>query len=129
MFNIFALVSTAWTLCLILFWQSNIYLFQMGRVFQSHTVVSRNLFSLAKSINFDLVSQKLLFFFRWKGQSFNLKLVSAIFYQIFISHQLIALPKLWKMLFISSKKLFLFSRYSNFCISVFPSFSPCQPLP
>ena len=30
--------------------------------------------------------------------------------------------------FISSKKLFPFSRYSNFCISVFPSFFSCQPL-
>ena len=48
--------------------------------------------------------------------------------QICISHQMIALQKLWKMFFISSKKLFAFSRYSNFCISVFPSFSPCQPL-
>ena len=57
-----------------------------------------------------------------------LKLVSAIFYQIFISHQMIALQKLWKMFFISSKKLFSFLRYSNFCISTFPSFSPCQPL-
>ena len=57
-----------------------------------------------------------------------LKLVSSIFYQIFISHQMIALQKLWKMLFISSKKLSSFSRYSNFCISVFPLFSPCQPL-
>ena len=28
--------------------------------------------------------------------------------------------------FISSKKLFFFSRYSKFCISIFPSFSPCQ---
>ena len=28
-----------------------------------------------------------------------LKLVSAIFYQIFISHQMMALKKLWKMLF------------------------------
>ena len=28
----------------------------------------------------------------------------------------------------SSKKLFSFSRYSNFCISFFPSFSPCQSL-
>ena len=50
------------------------------------------------------------------------------FYQIFIFNQMIALPKLWKMFFISSKKLFSFSRYSNFCICVFPSFSPCQPL-
>ena len=58
----------------------------------------------------------------------KLKLVSAIFYQIFISHQMIALQKLRRMLFISSKKLFSFSRYSSFCISIFPSFSPCQPL-
>ena len=53
----------------------------------------------------------------------SLKLVSTIFYQIFISHQMIALQKLWKML-ISSKKLFSFSRCSNFCISVFPYFPP-----
>ena len=58
----------------------------------------------------------------------TLKLVSAIFYQIFISHQMIALQKLRKILFISPKKLFSFSRYSNFCIFIFPSFSPCQPL-
>ena len=32
------------------------------------------------------------------------------------------------MFFLSSKKLFSFSRYSNFCIFVFPSFSPCQLL-
>ena len=61
-------------------------------------------------------------------ENLPVKLASAIFYQIFISHQMIALQKLWKMLFISSKKLFSFSIYSNFCISVFPSFSPCQPL-
>ena len=58
----------------------------------------------------------------------SLKLVSVIFYQNVISHWLIALQKLWKMFFILSKKLFSFSRYSDFCISVFPSFSPCQPL-
>ena len=34
----------------------------------------------------------------------RLKLVSAIFYQIFIYHQKIALQKIWKMFFISSKK-------------------------
>ena len=56
--------------------------------------------------------------------SYTLKPVSAIFYQIFIFHQMIALQKLWKMFFISSKKLFSFSRYSNFCIFVFPSCSP-----
>ena len=56
------------------------------------------------------------------------KLVSAIFWQIFIFDQMIALQKLRKMPFISSKKLFSFSRYLNFCISIFPSFSPCQAL-
>ena len=59
---------------------------------------------------------------------FNLKLVSAIFYQFSFLHQMIALWKLWKMLFISSEKLFSFSRYSNFHISLLPSFSSCQPL-
>ena len=68
-----------------------------------------------------------------------LKLLSAICCQIFIFHQMVVLQKLWKMFFISSKKLFSFSRYSNFCdfsfsrylnffIFVFPSFFPCQPL-
>ena len=57
-----------------------------------------------------------------------LKLVSANFYQIVTFHQMIVLKKIWKMFFISSKKLFLFLKYSNFCISVFPSISPCQPL-
>ena len=57
------------------------------------------------------------------------KVVSPIFYQIFIFHQMISLSKLWKMFFISFKKLFSFSRYLGFCISVFHSFSPCQPLP
>ena len=57
-----------------------------------------------------------------------LKLVSAIFKQIFIYHQVMALQKLWKMVFISSKKLFLFSRYLFFRVSIFPSFYPCQPL-
>ena len=60
--------------------------------------------------------------------NYTLKLVSAIFCQFSISHQIIALQKLRKMLFISPKKLFSFSRYSNFCISIFPSFPPCQPL-
>ena len=57
-----------------------------------------------------------------------LKFVSAIFCQIFIFHQTIALQKLWRMFFISSKKLFSFSRYLIFCVSIFPSFSPCLPL-
>ena len=32
------------------------------------------------------------------------------------------------MLFISSRKLFSVLRYSNFCMFVFPSVFPCQPL-
>ena len=58
----------------------------------------------------------------------NLKLMSAIFCQNFIIHQIIALQKLWKMFFISSKKLFSFLRYLSFCIFIFPSFCPCRPL-
>ena len=50
-----------------------------------------------------------------------LELVSAIFYQFFFFfHQMKALQKLWKMFFISSKKLFLFLRYSHFCIFSLP---------
>ena len=41
---------------------------------------------------------------------------------------MIALSKLWKMFFVSSKKFFSFLRYSDFCISVLHPFSPCQPL-
>ena len=54
--------------------------------------------------------------------SSDLKLVFIIFFHFFIFHQLIALQKTMKNVFISSEKLFLFTRYSNFCISVFPSF-------
>ena len=56
-----------------------------------------------------------------KKWSFPLKLVSAIFIKFLFFHQMIALQKLWKMLFISSKKLFSFSRYSFF---YFCSFLP-----
>ena len=52
----------------------------------------------------------------------SLKLMSTIFLIKFLFfHQMIALKKLWKMFFISSKKLFLFLRLSNFC-NFFPSF-------
>ena len=46
--------------------------------------------------------------------------VAPIFYEIFIFSSN-DLQKLWKMFFISSKKLFSFSRYSSFC-NLFPSF-------
>ena len=51
---------------------------------------------------------------------FYLKIMSAIFIKSLFFHQMIALQKLWKMLFISTKKLFSFSRYS---ICLF--FCPC----
>ena len=44
-----------------------------------------------------------------------LKLVSTIFYRFFIFLSNVRPSKTMKMLFISSKKLFSFSRYSNFC--------------
>ena len=53
-----------------------------------------------------------------------LKLLSAIFIRFLFSHQMIALQKLWKMPFILSKKLFLFSRYSAFVFLSFPLFLP-----
>ena len=80
--------------------------------------------AFTKIIKVILCFQKCLSACKKSTQFTNLKLVSAIFYQIFISHQMIACQKLWKMLFISSKKLVSFSRYSDFCISTFPSFSP-----
>ena len=46
----------------------------------------------------------------------------------FLYHEMVALHKLSKMFFISSKQLFSFLRYLIFCVSIFPSFSPCQPL-
>ena len=51
-----------------------------------------------------------------------LKLVSAIFYQIFTSYLTMAFQKLWKMFFISFKKLSWFSRYSNFVFLSTPLF-------
>ena len=53
-----------------------------------------------------------------------LKLVFSIFLKFLFFHQIIALQNLWKMFFSSSKKLFSFSRYSNFCLffSSFPHF-------
>ena len=54
----------------------------------------------------------------------SLKLVSAIFYQFVIFHQMIAPQKLWKIFFIWSKILFSFLRYSHFSIFVLLSLFP-----
>ena len=53
-----------------------------------------------------------------------LKLVSAILNQIFVFHQMIALQKLWKMFFISFKKLFRSRDIQIFVFSSSPLFLP-----
>ena len=59
--------------------------------------------------------------------SFPIKTFKSLCLLFFIKflffHKMIALQKLWKMFFISPKKLFSFARYSSFC-NFFPSF-PC----
>ena len=59
-------------------------------------------------------------YFLFRKFCFTLKPMSTIFYQIFIFLPNDR-PSKSMMFFISLKKLFLFSRYSNFCI-FFPSF-------
>ena len=54
----------------------------------------------------------------------SVKLASTTFWQIFIFHQMIALQKLWKIIFISSKKLFLFRDIQIFVFPSFPLFLP-----
>ena len=68
-----------------------------------------------------------LYYSTWKTPLKPLfQLVSTIFY--FCTLLLIAFQKLWKMLFISSKKLFSFWKYSNFCniLSPFPRFADAK---
>ena len=48
-------------------------------------------------------------------------LCQLFFIKFLFFREMIGLQKLWKMFFISLKKLFSFSRYSNFCV-FFPSF-------
>ena len=54
----------------------------------------------------------------------DLKLVSSISYQIFIFHQMMVEKKTKKNVFYFILKDLFVSRYSNFCIFVFPSFFP-----
>ena len=54
----------------------------------------------------------------------NLKLVSAIFIKFLLFHQMIALQKPWKMLFISSKSSFPSWDIQFFVILSFPIFLP-----
>ena len=84
--------------------------------------LTHSLISLVASFHFP--QWKIFFPIHWQ----ILKACVPYFDQILFFHQMIALQKLWKMLFSSSKKLFSFSRYSNFFIFVLPSFSTCRPL-
>ena len=61
------------------------------------------------------------FYVIFRSISVYLKFVSAFFIKFLFFHQMIFFKKLWKMFFISSKKLFSFLRYSN-CCNFFPSF-------
>ena len=61
--------------------------------------------------------------FQWLDDQF-LKLVSAIFIKFLFFHQMIAFQKLWKMLFISSKKLFHSRDIQFFVFLSFPHFLP-----
>ena len=81
------------------------------------------------SVYFPSYSVKCISYFilRHLMMSRNLKFWNLIFWRTKF-HKMIALQNLWKILFISSKKLFSFSRYSNFYIFIPPSFSPCWPL-
>ena len=53
--------------------------------------------------------------------------VRYFFIKVLFFYQMIALQTLWKIFFISSKKLFLFLRYSNFLFYVF--FIPFYTIP
>ena len=78
-------------------------------------------------ISFHIFFRSLIF--SWKKSAkikfFTLILKAYVryFFSKFYFSPRIALQKLWKMFFNSYKKLFSFSRYSNFCIFVFPFFS------
>ena len=68
--------------------------------------------------------QRQCLYVKWNHSDVFLKVVSAIFYQVLVFHRMIALQKLSKMFFLSSKKFFSFLRYLSFCILVFLSFFP-----
>ena len=62
-----------------------------------------------------------------KSKLLCLKLLSTIFQQMFIYHQMIVLQKLWKMFFISSKKLFSVLRYLKSVSAIFYQIFICSP--
>ena len=79
-------------------------------------------FENVKNYFFNGPSAILMYPCYWPNLEGFVKGCVSYFHQILFFHQMIALYKLWKMLFISSKKLFSFTRYLNFC-----NFSPSFP--
>ena len=100
------------------FYCSNRGVFGEGHNFQYNVFLSKNkdaLWSIPKTCD------------TWKKKHLKMKFFSNFLKDFSFFHQRIALKYLQKMLFIWSKNLFLFSRYSNLCISVFPFF-PLSPI-
>ena len=79
--------------------------------------VNHQVLSMVKNRN-KLTAKLLWSIFKVFLKSQYLKIDSAFF--LFL-HQTIALKKLWKMIFLSSEKLFSVPQYSVFCIFLFPS--------
>ena len=64
-----------------------------------------------------------LAFYHWE-----LVFVKVCVHYCYIFHQKKAVKKLWDMLSITPKKLHSFSRYSNICALLFPSFFSSRPM-
>ena len=93
-------VYILWTGTLFLWWSSDIHLYHYVRLLS---------FALDKKPQESIwIFSPFLVFYLIVKMVVNLKLVSTNFYQICISHQMKTFQRLWKMSFISSKKLFSF---------------------
>ena len=67
-------------------------------------------------------SEVFVIMIQWEGLD-RITFKSCAHYFLFFL-QMISLQKIWKINFISSKKLFSFWKYSNFCISILPLLLP-----
>ena len=111
-----------------IYYKRFIYIWVIETIETVKLLAPNNRFHIVRLVSY-ILHEGGLFHNDWLEQkNLFLKLVSAIFNEIFIFHQMIAPQKPWKMFFIPSEKLFLFSRYSHFCVSIFNFFPPCQPL-
>ena len=104
------------------------WLLNLNLVYKKPWTGARNglLISMLVTINwFRLTSLLTLVLLMWKWMGLFLKLVSTIFYQVFIFSTKWHPFKNYEVFFISSKKIFSFSRYSIFCnfFTSFPHFA------